>query len=293
MRLLIFGAGVIGSLYVTKFSLAGLDVVLYARGKRLEVLKQKGLLYNDKGIIKTVPIKTLEKLDNDDIYDYIFVTVRYDQVEDALMTLKQNKSKNIITMSNAVNYDRWLEIIGNKLIPGFPGAGGDIKENILYAQIVSKNLQATILGEINGEITERIKGLPSIFELSHMPLEIANDIWSFHITHAAMIIPNKHFYTDNDIVDIKTAKSIYILRSFASDLKSNLYKIEKAGISITPSKISIIKKLPIFVFVILYSFMLNFKFFRDALLGNHAKTAINEVSLMEKDFNTIITSKSN
>ena len=36
MRLLIYGAGVIGSLYAALFAEAGYDVSVYARGKRLE-----------------------------------------------------------------------------------------------------------------------------------------------------------------------------------------------------------------------------------------------------------------
>ena len=45
MRLLIFGPGVIGSLYASLFAEAGFDTTVYARGARLETLKKKGLLY--------------------------------------------------------------------------------------------------------------------------------------------------------------------------------------------------------------------------------------------------------
>ena len=41
MRILIYGAGVIGSLYATLFAEAGYDTSIYARGKRLEFLKEK------------------------------------------------------------------------------------------------------------------------------------------------------------------------------------------------------------------------------------------------------------
>ena len=43
MRLLIYGAGVIGCLYATLFCEAGYDTTIYARGKRLESLKKYGL----------------------------------------------------------------------------------------------------------------------------------------------------------------------------------------------------------------------------------------------------------
>lgn len=41
MKLLIYGAGVIGCLYGTLFSKAGYDTTIYARGKRLEMFKEK------------------------------------------------------------------------------------------------------------------------------------------------------------------------------------------------------------------------------------------------------------
>ena len=45
MRILIYGAGVIGSLYAALFAEAGYDTSIYARGKRLEALRNNGLLY--------------------------------------------------------------------------------------------------------------------------------------------------------------------------------------------------------------------------------------------------------
>ena len=39
MRILIYGAGVIGSLYAALFAEAGYDTNIYARGKRLEALR--------------------------------------------------------------------------------------------------------------------------------------------------------------------------------------------------------------------------------------------------------------
>ena len=39
MRILIYGAGVIGSLYAALLADAGYDTSIYARGKRLEILK--------------------------------------------------------------------------------------------------------------------------------------------------------------------------------------------------------------------------------------------------------------
>ncbi|WP_419822749.1 hypothetical protein [Anoxybacterium hadale] len=111
----------------------------------METLKRDGLRYNDNGTIKHIFIKVIDKLENNDIYDFIFVPVRYDQAESALTAIKNNKSKTIVTMTNTVEYDQWLEIVGDRLLPGFPGAGGDIKDGVLYAQFGSEKHQGTII----------------------------------------------------------------------------------------------------------------------------------------------------
>ena len=40
MKILIYGAGVIGSIFAAKLALSGQDVTVLARGKRLEELKE-------------------------------------------------------------------------------------------------------------------------------------------------------------------------------------------------------------------------------------------------------------
>ena len=59
MKILIYGAGVIGSLYAVLFAEAGYDTSIYARGKRLEFLKKNGLLYKKKQDLIKAEIKIL------------------------------------------------------------------------------------------------------------------------------------------------------------------------------------------------------------------------------------------
>ena len=95
MRILIYGAGVIGSLYAALFAEAGYDTSIYARGKRLEFLKKNGLLYKKKQNIKRAEITILGELPDNDIYDFILLTVRENQLYEALSELKNNKSDTI------------------------------------------------------------------------------------------------------------------------------------------------------------------------------------------------------
>ena len=56
MRILIYGAGVIGSLYAVLFAEAGYDTNIYARGKRLEALRNNGLskVYSADNICRNI-----------------------------------------------------------------------------------------------------------------------------------------------------------------------------------------------------------------------------------------------
>lgn len=279
-RLLIFGAGVIGSLYALRFAQSGFDVTLLARGKRLDELKRKGLRYNDNGMIKQLSIKTVEKLADDDIYDFIFVPVRYDQAESALSAIKNNQSKTIITLTNTIGYNSWLEIVGDRLLPGFPGAGGDIKEDILYAQFGSK----TYFGEINGQTTERVKELALIFETAEMHYEIQKDIQAFHVSHAALAAVNKHFYTNEGMVDIETAISESILSKVATDIKQNLHLVEQAGIPVIPAETKSMGELMEEEIISRYRQMLSNEFIIDVKFGNQAISRKAEIMLLDEKF---------
>ena len=76
MRILIYGAGVIGSLYAALFAEAGYDTSIYARGKRLETLRNNGLQYKKNQEVIKAEIRILGELPNDDIYDFVLLTVR-------------------------------------------------------------------------------------------------------------------------------------------------------------------------------------------------------------------------
>lgn len=288
-RLLILGAGVIGSVYALRFAQYGLDVTLLARGKRLDLLKRNGLRYNDNRTIKQISIKTIEKLDNDDIYDFIFVPVRYDQAESALSAIKNNQSKTIVTLTNTIGYDSWLDIVGDRLLPGFPGAGGDIKDDVLYAQFGAEKHQGTIFGEIHGQTTERVKELAKIFEAADLHYEIQKDIQAFHVSHAALAIVNKHFYTNEGMVDIETARSENILSKIAADIKQNIHLVEQAGIPVIPPQTKVMGEWSDSEIISWYRQMLSNDFIIDVKLGNHAVSQKAEILLLDEMFHKKIS----
>jgi 2-dehydropantoate 2-reductase len=114
--------------------------------------------------MKVTP-RIIENVTNEDTYDFIFLTVRENQVHQALKELRNNNSPNIVTMVNTIEpYSDWEKMCGKgRIIPAFPGAGGSFDGNILKADLTPRLIQPTTFAEINGMETERIMMLSAIF----------------------------------------------------------------------------------------------------------------------------------
>ncbi|MNV26077.1 2-dehydropantoate 2-reductase [compost metagenome] len=284
-RILIFGAGVIGSMYAIKLIEAGFDVSLFAHSNRYKSLRENGLQYIEKGTVRSIQVNVIDTLENDDVYDFIFVTVRYDRSEAALLALKDNQSKNIVTMtSNSIGFSSWLDIVGDRLLPAFPGFGGQIKDGVLHARFLPKFIAATAFGEINGVVTERIENLAKLFETAKLPYVIKKDMQAYLITHSVSDIAMLSFlHSENKIIDKKTARTRKTARKITFTLKAYLRATQKAGVSIDPPMLKMVLKFPNLFLDLFFMTWLRTKMVRDMMLPDYANSANNEIVQLSND----------
>ena len=223
MRLLIYGAGVIGSLYGVLFEKAGLDVSIYAKGKRLNILNLRGLLYYENNEVKKSEVKILSELTWNDKYDYIFLAVRENQLYTALKELKDNKS-DIVTLVNSIDdYHKWEDICGEeRIIPAFPRVGGSIKNDILDAALTPKAIQTTVFGEINGEKTARINKLAKIFKKAEISYQIIKNMHLWQLCHLAMVVPIADAYYEAEYPQ-KAGYDFKLMLKTVKQIKLNLH----------------------------------------------------------------------
>ncbi|MEK3752585.1 2-dehydropantoate 2-reductase N-terminal domain-containing protein, partial [Paenibacillus sp. FSL E2-8871] len=278
-RILIFGAGVIGSMYAIKVIEAGFDVSLFAHSNRYKSLRENGLQYIENGTVRSIQVNVIDTLENDDVYDFIFVTVRYDRSEAALLALKDNQSKNIVTMtSNSIGFSSWLDIVGDRLLPAFPGFGGQIKDGVLHARFLPKFIAATAFGEINGVVTERIENLAKLFKTAKLPYVIKKDMQAYLITHSVSDIAMLSFlHSENKIIDKKTARTRKTARKITFTLKAYLRATQKAGVSIDPPMLKMVLKFPNLFLDLFFMTWLRTKMVRDMMLPDYANNANNEI----------------
>ncbi|MBO5319357.1 MAG: ketopantoate reductase family protein [Ruminococcus sp.] len=248
MRLLIYGAGVIGCLYATLFSKAGYDVTLYARGKRLEAFKKNGLLYEINGKTYKAEVNIIDSLEENDKYDFIFLTVKENQVHTALKELSLNISPNIITMVNTLEpYSNWEWLCGKgRIIPAFPGAGGSFDNGILKAALTPRIIQPTTFSEIDGIKTKRLLKLAELLNESGIPYQIVKDMHQWQLCHLAMVVPIADAY-----YEAQNPKEVWrereIMAKTAKRMKRNFNLLHDSGITLSPKKMNIFRYFPIFI----------------------------------------------
>ncbi|MEC0239852.1 2-dehydropantoate 2-reductase N-terminal domain-containing protein [Paenibacillus dokdonensis] len=284
-RILIFGAGVIGSMYAIKLIEAGFDVTLFAHSNRFKSLRENGLQYKEKSTVRSIQVNVIDTLEKDDVYDFIFVTVRYDRSESALLALKDNQSKNIVTMtSNSIGFSSWLDIVGDRLLPAFPGFGGQIKDGVLHARFLPKIIVATAFGEINGVVTERIENLAKLFKTAKLPYVIKKDMQAYLITHSVSDIAMMSvLYSENKIIDKKTAGTRKTARKITVTFKAYLRAIQKARVSIDPPMLKMVHKFPNLFLDLFFMTWLRTKMVRDMMLPDYANNANNEIMQLSND----------
>lgn len=284
MKILIYGVGVIGSIYGAYLSNAGYSVFLFARGKRLKELKENGLRYYKNKKVLKANVSIIDKLKPNEYFDYIFLTVREEQVHNALKELNNNISPTIVTMVNSLeNYETWEKFCGTgRILPAFPGAGGGFSNGILDASLTPSFIQPTTFGEINGKKTVRVKILKNIFKKSHIPYEIVPDMHIWQICHLGMVVPLADAYYNTENPN-KVSKDKSVMFQTAKQLHNNFVKIHKMGQTISPKKLNLFRLCPAFILSKVLPIVCTSKF-GDKFMFQHAMKAKEEMNELHKQF---------
>lgn len=291
-KILIFGAGVIGCIYAARFAGAGYDVTVYARGDRLRVLREKGLLYDEGGKVSRANVVVIDKLERNLKYDYAFVAVRYEQITDALTQIKNIDCGSIVTMvNNPSGYGKWENILGKgRLIAAFPGAGGRIENGVLHYQLTPRVIQATTFGETSGKYTVRAEDLKRIFRSSKIPYSFSKNMDAWQKTHLAMVtaLANGIYYDGGD--NYTTAKNKEAIQLITCQLKRNFNALKKLDIPITPLKMRALHICPGCIMNLALKVIFNTRFAFD-VISSHANKAKNEMRQLDRDLQAFLDEK--
>ncbi|HBE79441.1 MAG TPA: ketopantoate reductase family protein [Firmicutes bacterium] len=294
-KILIYGAGVIGSIFAGMIAKSGYNITILARGKHHNELHQNGLVLNNclSGEQIKLQVNLINVLNEDDIYDYIIVIVQNTQIDSILPILSKNKSPNIVfVVNNPSGYQKWIDAVGyERIMIGFPSAGGERKDGMVNYYIgkgIAKIFQATTFGELNGEKTKRLLKLVRVFKDAGFAPSISNNMDAWQKTHVAVILPIGKALNRFDSNNYKLAKSSGTIKQMLLATRECFEVLKELNIKVTPSKLNIYY-LPLFLLVPIFMRTMDTKIAETAY-SKHNLVAQNEMEILEEQFRALIAS---
>ncbi|MEV5083856.1 2-dehydropantoate 2-reductase N-terminal domain-containing protein [Streptomyces sp. NPDC056159] len=194
MKLLVYGAGVCGSLFSARLHEAGLDVSLLARGERLASLRRHGvqLADGDGTAVRRVPVPVVEHPAGG--YDLTAVLVRTHQVDAVLESLAGLEGDVLFLHNWAAGAEPLGEAIGHeRVLLGFPPAlaagtmDGDVVRPRATTFMTSRVPMP--IGEPDGRTTPRLERIVREFRTAGINAKAEPRMDAWLKTHAAFEVP--------------------------------------------------------------------------------------------------------
>ena len=228
MRILVFGAGSIGSFFGGLLS-RKYDVTLFGRKKHMDEIKKNGLKITGKTNNVFYP-KTATKISGK--YDLIILTVKAYDTKKSMEILKPiiDSNTGILSLQNGLGNE---EIIANSLKNRVFSSGnigvlrGITNHGVIFVkpgEIHHSGMGETVIGEIDGKKTERIKKICSMFNnvgiKTKISKNIEKDVWAKTIVNSAI----------NPVTAITGLKNGYLLK--IPELKRFMRRICLEGVRV-------------------------------------------------------------
>ncbi|MGW8575609.1 ketopantoate reductase family protein [Streptomyces niveus] len=192
MKLLVYGAGVLGSLFSARLHEAGHDVSLLARGERLASLRRHGVQLAEAGSpdVGRVPVPVVEHPAGG--YDLTAVFVRTHQVDAVLESLAGLEGDVLFLLNWAAGAEPLGAVIGReRVLLGFGTAGGTMEGDVVRYRapnFITRRV-ATPIGEPDGRTTPRLERIVREFRAAGINAKAEPKMDAWLKTHAAFEVP--------------------------------------------------------------------------------------------------------
>ena len=278
MRILIIGAGVLGSNLAHSIK-KGNDVTILARNKTYENLKNNGLIIKHKLGKRSVDhFNVIDKLDENDIYDVIFVVSRFSSLDSIVKIIEKNKSKNIVFVGNNMNAEKYMNIKDKNILFAFFMAAGKKYDGYINSICLNKiEIGRTDGKDISNEF------IKSIFKETKIKLTIENKMNDYLKTHACAVLPLvfASYKVDGNLKLLKKDKEYSLLIMDA--IIEGYDVLKKLGYEILPKGEyeNCVNKKEKCAFI--YRFMFS-NFIGKMCISDHAMSAREEFILLDNEF---------
>lgn len=249
MKILVYGAGVLGSLYAARLSAAGHDVTVLDRLRRLADVREHGIVLEDaiSGQRMAKRVGVVAEFEPEDRYDLVLVPVRKTQLSSVLPALASNRrTPNVLFMVNsAAGPDGIVEALGgDRVLLGFPGAGGTLEGPVVSYKVLPGWVQPTTMGELDGRVSPRLRLVADAFRTAGFAVALSTDMVSWQKTHVALVSPiaDAIYAAGGDNYRLARTRDGLVLMIRA--WREGFRVLEAIGTPITPPRLKVLKWMP-------------------------------------------------
>jgi len=181
MRIVVAGAGSLGSAMGGVLALAGHDVTLVSRNTaHIDAVRRSGLVLDDGATRSVVPVHAAVDYDHLPVADLVVVLVKSFDTERAARaaTPVVDPSTTVLTLQNGVGCEEVVaSVLGaDRVIAGRTFVGG----RLIEPGCVEFGIRgrSTTIGELDGSDTQRIRDIATTFTDAGMTTEVTDDVES-------------------------------------------------------------------------------------------------------------------
>lgn len=294
MKILVYGAGIIGSVVASQLKKNGQDVTVLARGQHAADLRSYGIVthpFDGEEYFTTHPT-VVESLAAEDEYDVILVIMRRNNHQDILPILAQNQHfKKAVFLGNNVagGADILEQLDAEDIILGFGGTTGEKRGDVIYHYTDEEagKMGKIWLGELNDLPSPTLLELAEIFESIGFETEISVDIDAWLKTHAAIVLPVAFGLYLCDGNNYRLAKTRDAILMTFRGIKESFKVLRKLKITILPNKYRVLPLIPEPIVVAYLQKFFSSEFARVGL-AVHANNARDEMYFLANEFKVLI-----
>jgi 2-dehydropantoate 2-reductase len=190
VRILIVGAGVIGSVYAARLANSGHQVTLLARGQRLADLRERGLVLRGAatGRTETYRLPVADSPAAAGSFDLALAPVRREQLDGITGLVQAADAESVVFFGNAAGRVADLTAaLGSRALFGFPAAGG-VRDGAVIRYVTIRQ-QRTMLAEPSGIASSRVRQLADAFGQAGFRAHVSSDPQGWLLAHAAFVVP--------------------------------------------------------------------------------------------------------
>ena len=293
MKILIYGAGIVGTTYGWQLSQTGHEVSVLVKKEKKPIVENNGIYLhctdfrdNKKQVTETVfRPQVIDELLPDNDYEFIIVTVNNAQLQQILPVLTKSVGKaNILFFQN--NWDSFDEIDNYLALEqyffGFPFmVGGGMDEKGINCAISGLKYSCTPIGELNGELTPRVQKIVKALEDAKLKPVVTPKIKEWLISHYAVAAGLSAGIMKAGVAANFT-KNTSIIKETIKAIREGLNICKERGINPKDEKSNSLYYLPLFIAAAIAKKIYSNEVLQ-LMFDGHTKHSPNEIQRMVSD----------